>query len=97
MKRSTGVEAMKMPLRPPITNMETKADAKHIGVLNRSEPPQTVPSQLNVLIAEGTAITIVENEKVADRTRFIPLTNMWCPQTIKPSTPMEAIAHTIAL
>src|SRR6516225_3940535 len=97
MNRSTGVEAMKMPLRPPITNMETNADAKHIGVLKCSEPPQTVPSQLNVLIAEGTAITIVYNESGGHKTRFIPLTNMWCPQTIKPSTPIEAIAHTIAL
>ena len=41
------------------------------------EPPQTVPIQLNVLIAEGTAMTIVENEKVADSRIFIPLTNMW--------------------
>jgi hypothetical protein len=45
--------------------------------VNRIEPPQTVPIQLNVLIAEGTAITIVENEKVAESTMFIPLTNMW--------------------
>jgi hypothetical protein len=55
--------------------------AKHIGVLNRIEPPHTVPIQLNVLMAEGTAITIVETENVDESTRFIPLTNMWCPQT----------------
>src|SRR6516164_11301997 len=97
MNRSTGVAAMKIPLKPPITNIETKASAKHIAVVYLIEPPQTVPIQLNVLIADGTAMTIVENEKVAARTRFIPLTNMWCPQTMKPRTPMATMAKTIAL
>src|SRR4051794_27054925 len=91
MKRSTGVAAIKMPLSPPITNIETKASAKHIGVVNRMEPRQTVPSQLKVLMAEGTAITIVENENVAESMRFMPLTNMWWPQTMNPSTPMATI------
>src|SRR6266481_9892911 len=86
-----------MPLNPPMTNMETNARAKHIGVLNRIDPPQTVPIQLKVLIAEGTAITMVEKEKVADSKRFIPLTNMWWPQTMKPSPPMAISAKTIAL
>jgi hypothetical protein len=48
-----------------MTNMQTNANAKHMGVLNRSEPPQTVPSQLEVVIAEGTAITIVESAVAA--------------------------------
>ena len=30
------------------------------------DPPHTVPIQLKVLMAEGTAITIVENENVAE-------------------------------
>ena len=76
MNRSTGVAAIKIPLNPPITNMETKPRAKHIAVVYLIEPPQTVPIQLNVLIADGTAITIVENEKVAESRRFIPLTNI---------------------
>jgi hypothetical protein len=75
-----------------MTNIETNASAKHIGVVNRSEPPHTVPNQLNVLIADGTAINMVENEKADDNIRFIPLTNMWCPHTTKPRIPIEAIA-----
>ena len=81
---STGVEAMKMPDRPPMTNIDTKASAFSIGVVKRMLPPQSVPSQLNVLMAEGTAITIVEIMKVVPRSGFMPLWNMWWPQTIKP-------------
>src|SRR5260370_8947691 len=77
--------------------MKTKAREKHSGGLNRHDPPQTVPIQLKVLTAEGTAITIVENENVAESKRFIPLTNMWWPQTMKPSPPMAISAKTIAL
>jgi hypothetical protein len=66
-------------------------------VVYRTEPPQTVPIQLNVLIADGTAISIVENENVAESKRFIPLTNMWWPQTMKPRKAIAPIAHTIAL
>src|ERR1700732_546790 len=86
-----------MPLKPPMTNIETNARAKHIGVVNRIDPPHTVPIQLKVLIAEGTAITIVENENVAESMRFIPLTNIWWPQTMNPSPPMAISAKTIAL
>ena len=32
MKMSTGVDAMKMPESPPITNIDTKPSAKSIGV-----------------------------------------------------------------
>src|SRR3990167_2063736 len=60
MKMSTGVEAMKMPESPPITNMDTNASALSIGTVNWIRPPQRVPSQLNVLMADGTAMTIVE-------------------------------------
>src|SRR6202049_2243034 len=92
MKRSTGAAAMGIPLRPPITNIDTNAKAKHIAVVYRMEPPQTVPIQLNVLIADGTAITIVENENVAESRVLITLTNMWCPQTINPKTPIDTKA-----
>ena len=68
MKMSTGVEAMKMPLRPPMTNMATNARALSIGTVKRIVPPQRVPSQLKVLIADGTAITmVVMRERHAQR------------------------------
>ena len=77
MNRSTGVEAMKMPERQPITNIETNARQKHIAVVKRMEPFQMLPIQLKVLMALGTAMTIVDRENVADITRFMPETNMW--------------------
>jgi hypothetical protein len=77
MNRSTGVEAMKMPLRPPMTNIETKAKAKHIAAVNSIDPRHTVPSQLKTLMAEGTAMNIVDTENAALSVRFMPLTNMW--------------------
>jgi|GEM_PF-3520209 len=90
------IDAMKIPLRPPITNIETKPSAKHIAVVNSIDPRQTVPIQLNVLMAEGTAINIVETENPALRAMFMPLTNMWWPQTTNPRNPIATIAHTIA-
>ena len=36
--------------------------ANSIGVANRMRPPCSVPSQLNVLIAEGTPIAMVMSE-----------------------------------
>jgi hypothetical protein len=45
---STGVEAIKIPLSPPITKIDTKAKPFSIGVVNRIDPPHRVPSQLKV-------------------------------------------------
>ena len=92
---STGVEAMKMPERPPITNIETNASAFSIGVVKRMLPPQSVPSQLKILIADGTAMTIVEIMKVVPSVGFMPLWNMWWPHTIKPrnAMPSDRVDH----
>src|SRR5512144_670208 len=96
MKMSTGVEAMKMPDSPPITNIATNEIAFNIGVVKRMLPPQSVPSQLNVLMAEGTAMTIVEIMKVVPSVGFMPLWNMWCPQTMNPSPAIPMIEYAIA-
>src|SRR6266540_5805126 len=91
MKMSTGVEAMKIPDNPPMTNIATKETALSMGGVKRMLPPQSVPSQLNVFMADGTAITIVEIMKVVPRSGFMPLWNMWCPQTMNPSPAMPSI------
>src|ERR1700687_3827246 len=91
MKMSTGVEAMKIPDRPPITNIDTNARAFNIGVVKWMLPPQTVPSQLNTLMAEGTAMTIVEIMNVVPSSGFMPLWNMWWPHTIQPRPAMPMI------
>src|SRR5262245_52362982 len=97
MKMSTGVEAMKMPESPPMMNIETNVMALSIAVVYWIEPRQSVPSQLKVLIAEGTAITMVEAMKAVPRAGFMPLWNMWWPQTMKPSPAIPTIENTIAL
>src|SRR3989338_1511570 len=93
--RSTAWVAEKMPVSPPITNIETKASAWSIGVVKRMEPRQSVPSQLNVLIADGTAIMIVEIMKLVPNAGFIPLVNMWWAQTRNPSSAIPMRAYTI--
>src|SRR6266481_3149668 len=90
---STGVDAMKMPDSPPITNIDTKAIALSIGVVRRMFPPQSVPSQLNVLMAEGTAITMVESMKLVPRAGLMPLWNMWCPHTIQERNAMPIFGY----
>ena len=77
MKMSTGVAAMKMPDKPPITNIETNDNANSIGVLNVSFPPQIVPSQLNTFTALGRAIIIVETMNAMPSSGCMPETNIW--------------------
>ena len=53
--------------------------------------PHTVPSQLNVFTAEGTAINSVVSVNTEPRNGFMPLTNMWWPHTTKLSMAMAII------
>src|SRR4051812_29069422 len=92
---STAVEAMKMPESPPMTNIATKATAFHMAAVIFRLPPQIVPSQLKVLIADGTAINIVLMANVVPSVGFMPDWNMWCAQTMNPRKAMPAMAYTI--
>src|SRR5512135_1083200 len=96
MKMSTGVEAMNTPESPPMTNIATKLRAFSIGVVKWMSPRHSVPSQLNVLMAEGTAMTIVEIMNVVPSSGFMPLWNMWWPQTMNPRPAMPHIEYAIA-
>ena len=40
-----------------------------------------VVNQLNTLIADGTAISKVNNTNIDPKNGFNPVTNMWCAQT----------------
>ena len=57
--------------------------------------PQTVPSQLNVFTAEGTAISSVVIVKTDPRNGLMPLTNMWWPHTMKLNPEIATIEYTI--
>ena len=78
-------------------NIETKPIALSMAAVNWIRPPHIVPSQLKTLIAEGSAISMVESMNVAPRAGFMPDWNMWWPQTRKPSPAMAPIAKTIGL
>src|SRR3990172_1784280 len=97
MKMSTGVAAMKMPESPPMMNIDTNDSANSMGVVKRMFPPHTVPSQLKVLMALGSATSIVETMNVMPRAGFMPETNMWCLHTMNPSPAIPAIEYTIGL
>src|SRR5262245_32012509 len=53
----------KIPLKPPLTNIDTKPKANNAAGVKRIRAPQTVPNQLNVFTAEGTAISSVVSVK----------------------------------
>jgi hypothetical protein len=89
---STAVLAMKMPESPPMTNNATNASALSMADVNLMFPPHSVPSQLNVLIADGTAMNIVLMAKVVPSVGFMPLWNMWCAQTMNPRKAIPARA-----
>ena len=59
-------------------------------------PPHSVPSQLNVLIAEGTAMTIVVIMNAMPSVGFMPDWNMWWPHTIQLRKAMAIIEYAIA-
>ena len=60
-------------------------------------PPHSVPSQLNVLMAEGTAMIIVVIMKAMPQGRdSCPLTNMWWPYTIQDRKAMAIMEKAMA-
>ena len=73
----------KIPVRPPEMNKLTKPIANNEAGVKRILPLHNVVSQLNTLIADGTAINNVSNTKMDPRNGFNPVTNMWCAQTRK--------------
>ena len=83
---SIGTAPSMTPESPPITNIERKPSANSIGVRRWSFPSHIVASQLKILIPVGIAmrsVVIIIGTRSHDD---MPLTNMWCAQTEKPST-----------
>src|SRR5436190_11402099 len=71
----------KTPVNPPEMNKLTKPIEKSVAGVSRILPRQRVVSQLNTLIADGTAINKVNNTNMDPRNGFSPVTNIWCAQT----------------
>ena len=91
---STGVEAMKMPLRPPMRNSRQILRQKHRrGETDAASPESTEP--VEGLMADGTAMTMVVIIKPCPR-GFMPLMNMWWPQTIHERKAMAIMEKAMA-
>src|SRR5437867_11581571 len=78
---STGVEAMKMPESPPMTNIETKASAFSIGTVNCIRAPHIVPSQVKVWVADGTAVVSVVSVKGSASAGPMLVMKIWAAET----------------
>src|SRR6059058_721987 len=83
---SNGMTASMIPLITQSVNSVMKPSAKSIGVLRWITPLQSVASQEKILMPVGTAISIVVIIIGTRSQENIPLTNMWCAQTVNPST-----------
>src|SRR5437868_3166614 len=64
------------PLSPPETNRETNPMANSMGTVKRIFAFHIVPSQLKVLMAEGTPMAMVITENANAEYGLIPLMNM---------------------
>ena len=73
---STAFVPRKTPVRPPVTNSETMASAKSMGVWKRILAFHNVASQLKTLTAEGIAMARVVVTKTLPRNGLMPLKNM---------------------
>src|SRR5436853_7262249 len=82
--------AKKKPLTPPLTNMEMNPSAKSDAALMRMFAPYRLPNHISVMIVAGIVIVSVGKENNNEENGFMPLTNMWCPQTIQLRKPMRS-------
>ena len=73
----------------------TKAIANNIGVSKVSEPLNIVDSQLKTFTPVGIAINMVEYIKNSSPAIGIPTVNIWCAQTTKDKSAIDAMAYTI--
>ena len=60
--------------------------ANSIGSRKRIAPPHRLASMLTPIMVEGTVIASVATAKNSPAYGLMPLTYMWCPQTIRLST-----------
>src|ERR687890_1501386 len=83
---STGTTARTIPEMPPSVNIVMNPSANSIGVVMWMTPRHNVASHEKILIPVGTAISIVVIIIGTRSHECMPETNMWCAQTVNPST-----------
>ncbi len=87
---SNGIIASITPEIPPSTNIVRKPSAQSMGVSSFSTPRHSVASQEKILMPVGTAMIAVVTIIGMRIQLCMPETNMWCAQTVKPSTTMAS-------
>ena len=92
---SNGMIASITPEIPPRTNIVMKPSAQSMGVSIFSTPRQSVASQEKILMPVGTAMIAVVTIIGMRIQLCMPETNMWCAQTVKPSTTMASSENAI--
>ena len=86
-----------IPEMPPSVNVTRKPSDQRVWVFMTKEPPHSVASQLKIFAPVGMATSMVVIMNAARQKGSIPEVSMWCPQTMKPTMPMPAMANTIDL
>src|SRR5450756_445975 len=94
---SIGIEARKIPLMPPMTNIEMNPSVNSIDVVKRRCPPQRVASHEKILTPVGTAMIMDVIINGMRSSGFMPLENMWCAQTRKPKIAIAMLEKAIIL
>ena len=83
-----------MPVRPPIPNIGRNAVAKSIGTVKRIDPPQSEMKNALRMMTDGIEMIIVVVWKNALTVVPIPVSHIWCAQTMKERKPRTSAAST---
>jgi hypothetical protein len=84
-----------MPLTPPRPNIGRKARAKHIAVVKRMAPPQSVTTSEVSRMTDGTETASVVTWKKLLSVVLMPVRNMWCAHTNIDQAPSTTTAATM--
>ena len=83
-----------MPVRPPIPNIGRNAVAKSIGTVKRIDPPQSEMKNALRMITDGIEMSSVVVWKNALTVEPIPVSHMWCAQTMNDKNPITSTEKT---
>ena len=92
---SNGIIASMIPLIPPSENITRKPSAHSIGVSTWSTPRHSVASHENTLMPVGIEMIAVVTIIGIRIQAAMPETNMWCAQTVNPSTTIASSENAI--
>src|ERR1700730_9265930 len=77
-----------MPVSPPIPNIGKNAVTQSIGTLKRIEQPQSKMKNALKMMTDGIEISSVVVWKNALTVEPIPVSHMWCAQTMNERNPI---------